>query len=271
MNKKILLSLPLFLTACGGGRGVPTLSIRQRFNTSKIRIGLFAIPTVLLAACGGGEDSSVPLALNLNAAYEAYTKSGTDLRGTVSGYCQGIREWTLTSARSGTTLDGKPALIQKEYESDFMVPNSNQFCKTFYGSSNGGNKSPIYYDPKTYVPISSGSNPPTTVYQNQIPFPTSVNAGSSGVWFDTITYSGTVPLATSIQTWQVTADTPTTLMLITNNKAYTYVGNQLLFNQSNYYRINANNTLTNLRKNIKPTGLVTRDGDQNIDEVYQQP
>ena len=86
-----------------------------------------------------------------------------------------------------------------------------------------------------------------------------------------MTYSGTVRLATSIQTWQVTADTPTTLMLITNNKAYTYVGNQLLFNQSNYYRINANNTLTNLRKNIKPTGLVTRDGDQNIDEVYQQP
>lgn len=60
-------------------------------------------------------------------------------------------------------------------------------------------------------------------------------------------------------------------MLITNNKAYTAVGNQLLFNQSNYYRINANNTLTNLRKNIKPTGFVTRDGDQNIDEVYQQP
>jgi hypothetical protein len=60
-------------------------------------------------------------------------------------------------------------------------------------------------------------------------------------------------------------------MLITNNKAYSYVGNQLLFNQSNYYRINANNTLTNLRKNIQPTALLTRDGDQNIYEVYQQP
>lgn len=235
MTKKILLILPLFVTACGG------------------------------------DDSFAPLTLNLNAAYEAYTKSGTNLKGVVSGYCQGIREWTLTPARSGTTLDDKPALVQNEYESDFMVANSNEFCKTFYGSSNGGNKSPIYYDPKTYVPISSGSNPPTTVYQNQIPFPTSVSDGSSGIWFDTITYRGSVPLATSIQTWSVTADTPTTLMLITNNKAYTYVGNQLLFNQSNFYRINANNTLTNLRKNIKPTGLVTRDGDQNIDEVYQEP
>jgi hypothetical protein len=233
---------------------------------------VFLIPTVLLAACGDGDSaSSFSPTLNLNAAFEAYTKSGTNLTGTVSGYCQGTRVWTLTSTRSGTTLDGKPALIQNEYESDFMVANSNQFCKTFYGSSDGGNKSPIYYDPQTYVPISSGSNPPTTVYQNQVPFPTSVTAGSSGIWFNTLTYQNSVPLATSIQSWAVTADTPTTLMLITNNKAYTYVGNQLLFNQSNYYRINANNTLTNIRKNIKPTGLVTRDGDQNIDEVYQQP
>jgi hypothetical protein len=248
----------------------------QQLKKTKLKLGLALLSTVMLAACGGGDSSSTSsssssLTLNLNAAYEKYTIGGSSITGTISGYCQGTKVWTLSPTYSGTTLDGKPALIQKEYESDFMVPNSNQFCKTFYGSSNGGNKSPIYYDPKTYVPISSGSNPPTTVYQNQIPFPTSVNAGSSGVWFDTITYSGTVPLATSIQTWQVTADTPTTLMLITNNKAYTYVGNQLLFNQSNYYRINANNTLTNLRKNIKPTGLVTRDGDQNIDEVYQQP
>jgi hypothetical protein len=235
MTKKILLILPLFVTACGG------------------------------------DDSSAPLTLNLNAAYEAYTKSGTNLTGTVSGYCQGTRVWTLTSTRSGTTLDGKPALIQAEYESDFMVANSNEFCKTFYGSSDGGNKNPIYYDPKTYVPITSGSNPPTTVYTNQIPFPTSVSDGSSGTWFNTLTYQNSVPVATSIQTWKVTADTPTTLMLITNNKAYSYVGNQLLFNQSDYYRVNANNTLTNLRKNIQPTGLVKLDGDQNIDEVYQQP
>jgi len=44
----------------------------------------------------------------------------------------------------------------------------------------------------------------------------------------------------------------------------------LLYNQSNYYRLNADNTLTNLRKNIQPTALLTGNGDQNIDEVYQQ-
>ena len=264
MNKMYIMNITSLL-----GSSLKKLLVS---SVNKKILLVFLLPTVLLAGCGDGDSaSSFSPSLNLNAAYEAYTKSGTDLKGTVSGYCQGTRLWTLTAARPGTTLDGKPALVQNELESDFMVADSNQFCKTFYGNSNGGNKSPIYYDPKTYVPINSGSNPPTTVYQNQVPFPTSVTAGSSGVWFDTLTYQNSVPVATSIQTWSVTADTPTTLMLITNNKAYTYVGNQLLFNQSNYYRINANNTLTNIRKNIKPTGLVTRDGDQNIDEVYQQP
>jgi hypothetical protein len=140
-------------------------------------------------------------------------------------------------------------------------------------------KTTNYYDPNTIVPINNGSNPPTTVYQNQVPFPTSVTAGSSGKWFDTITYENGRAVATSIQTWAVTADTPTTLTLITNNKAYTSAGNQLLFNQTTWYRINSDNTLTSLRKNIIATPLIIAGvtgttpsgGDQNIDEVYQQP
>jgi hypothetical protein len=59
-------------------------------------------------------------------------------------------------------------------------------------------------------------------------------------------------------------------LFITNNKAYTSVGNLLLFSQTTWYRLNANNTLTPLRKNIQPTALLTGNGDQNIDEVYQQ-
>jgi len=178
----------------------------------------------------------------------------------------------LTSAYSGTTLDGKPALIENEYETDFMAANSNKFCTTYlYSSNNGGKVYQSYYDPKTIVPISSGSNPPSTVYLNQVPFPTSVSDGSSGIWHNTVTYENSVPVASGVQTWSVTADTSTTLMLITSDKAYTYVGKQLLYNQTNYYRINADNTLTNLRKNIQPTALLTGNGDQNIDEVYQQP
>ena len=256
-------------------------------NKAKLTLGLSLISTVLLTACSGGGDSSSSSspssspALNLNAAFNKYTIGGSSISGTISGYCQGTRVWTLAPTSSGTTLDGTtPALIQNEYELDNLAANSNAFCTDFYGSNNISTvKATNYYDPNTIVPISNGSTPPTTVYQNQAPFPTSVTAGSSGKWFDTITYSNGRSSATSIQTWAVTADTPTTLTLITNNKAYTTVGNQLLFNQTTWYRINANNTLTSLRKNIIATplviGLVTgtipSGGDQNIDEVYQQP
>jgi hypothetical protein len=255
------------------------------FRKNFASIVLCSASIVLLSACGGGGSSSSltspsPLALNLNAAFNKYTIGGSSISGTISGYCQGVRVWTLGSTSSGKTLDGKPALIQNEYELDTMAANSNTFCKSFYGSNDITKvKAQNYYDPDTIVPISSGSNPPTTVYQNQFSFPTSVTAGSSGTWFNTITYDKGLPAATSIQTWVVTADTPTTLTLITNNKAYTSAGNQLLFNQTTWYRINADNTLTSLRKNIMATELVidlvtgtmTRGGDQNIDEVYQQP
>ena len=247
----------------------------QTLNKAKLKIGFSLMTIALLSACGGGGSSSTsptPLTLNLNSAWEKRVKGGSSVTGTISGYCQGTRVWTLTSAYSGTTLDGKPALIENEYETDFMAANSNKFCTTYlYSSNNGGKVYQSYYDPKTIVPISSGSNPPSTVYLNQVPFPTSVSDGSSGIWHNTVTYENSVPVASGVQTWSVTADTPTTLMLITSDKAYTYVGKQLLYNQTNYYRINADNTLTNLRKNIQPTALLTGNGDQNIDEVYQQP
>jgi hypothetical protein len=162
-----------------------------------------------------------------------------------------------------------------------MASNSNAFCRSFYKNTDITKvKATNYYDPNTLVPISSGSNPPTTLYANQIPLPTSVTAGSSGAWFNTLTIAdGKIPAATSTQTWAVVADTATTLTLITNNKAYTTVGNQLLFNQTTWYRINSDNTLTAFRKNIMATelviGLITgttpSGGDQNIDEVYEQP
>ncbi|NQW69718.1 MAG: hypothetical protein HQ457_04990 [Betaproteobacteria bacterium] len=248
----------------------------QLLKMANFKLGLALLSTALLAACGGGDSSSSSsssssLTLNLNAAYENHTKGGSSITGTISGYCQGTRVWTLSPTFSGTTLDGKPALLQNEYELDNLAANSNEFCKTFYSSNDISKvKYTIYYDPNTLVPISSGSNPPTTVYENQVPFPTSVSDGSSGKWFNTISFEKGIPVATGIQTWEVRADTPTTLMFITNNKAYTSVGNLLLFNQTTYYRLNANNTLTPLRKNIQPTTLLTGDGDQNIDEVYQQ-
>jgi len=187
----------------------------QLLKTANFKLGLALLSTAMLAACGGGDSSSsTSPTLNLNSAWEKRVVGGSSVTGTISGYCQGTRVWTLTSSYSGTTLDGKPALIENEYETDFMAANSNKFCTTYlYTSNNGGKVYQSYYDPKTYVPISSGSNPPTTVYLNQVPFPTSVSAGSSGTWHNTVTYENGVPVAAGIQTWSVTADTPTTLML----------------------------------------------------------
>jgi hypothetical protein len=251
------------------------------FNKTKLKLALPLLSVIILAACGGG-GSTGPVALNLNAAFNKYTIGGASISGPISGYCQGTKVLTFAPTSSGTTRDNTtPALIQNEYELDTMVANSNAFCTSFYKNNDITQvKTQNYYNPDIIVPINNGNNPPTTVYQNQVPFPTSVTAGSSGKWFDTITYNNGTASATSIQTWAVTADTPTTLTLITNNKAYTAVGNQLLFNQTTWYRINANNTLKSLRKNIRVTqlgitvfsgGAITGGGDQNIDEDYEQP
>jgi len=244
----------------------------QLLKTANFKLGLALLSTAMLAACGGGDSSSsTSPTLNLNAAYEKHTKEGSSVTGTISDYCQGTRIWTLSPTYSGKTLDGKSALLQNEYELDTMAANSNKFCKSFYGNNNINQvKYLIYYDPTTLVPISSGSNPPSTVYSDQVPFPTAVTAGSSGNWFNTVTYENGVPAISGIQTWEVKADTSTTLTLITNNKAYTYVGKLPLFNQTTTYRINADNTLTDLSKNIQATALVTGDGNQTINEVYQQ-
>jgi len=232
---------------------------------------VFLIPTVLLAACGdGGSSLSIPPTLNLNAAYSSYVKAGSSVTGDISGYCQGTRVWTLSATYSGTTLDGKPALISNDSESDVMAANSSKFCTNLYSSNMGGKVYKIYYDPTTLVPITNGSNPPGTVYSNQVPLPTSVTAGSSGNWFTTLTYENSVPAIEGVLTWSVTADTPTTLLFTTLDTAYTVAGKLLLYKSYTTYRINADNTLTDLRKNIQVTTIATGgQGDQNIYEVYK--
>ena len=267
--KKILLSRSLCVSACDGDREVATSSVQQLFNKSKIKLGLFLIPTVLLVACGDGDSSSSSSpTLNLNAAYSSYVKGGSSVTGEISGYCQGTKVWTFTPTYSGTTLDGKAAIIADESQSDLLVANSNKFCMSYYSSK----AYQVYYDPTTVVPITNGSKPPGTVYSNQVPLPDSVTAGSSGTWFTTLTYENSLPVIESTLTWAVTADTPTTLLFTTTNTAYTFEGKKLLYNSITTYRLNANNTLTDLRKNVQVTAIVTGgQGDQNIYEVYQQP
>ena len=271
VDKKILSTLPLFETACGGESEVLTSCLQQMFNKSRITLGLSLIPIVLLTACGDGDStSSSSPTLNLNAAYSSYVKAGSSVTGDISGYCEGTKVWTLSPTYSGTTLDGKPAIISNDTESDVLAANSSKFCTNFYSSNMGGKVYKIYYDPTTLVPITNGSNPPGTVYSNQVPLPTSVTAGSSGNWFTTLTYENSIPAIEGVLTWSVTADTPTTLLFTTLDTAYTVAGKLLLYKSYTTYRINADNTLTDLRKNIQVTTIATGgQGNQNIYEVYK--
>ncbi len=84
VKKKILLTLPMCVTASDGDREVATSCVQQLFNKSKIKLGLFLIPTVLLVACGDGDNSSSSCpTLNLNAANSSYVKGGSSVTGEV--------------------------------------------------------------------------------------------------------------------------------------------------------------------------------------------
>ena len=248
-------------------------------NTQEIKkrvalTGLVCLASVSILACGGGGDSSAASTaptLNLNAAYKSFIIDGSTETGVISGYCQGARVLNYSATYSGTTLDGTPALISNNTETDTLAPNSSQFCKSFYSSNNGGQVYKIYYDPSTIVPITSGSNPKAYVYSNQVAPPTSVTVGSTGTLFTYQDYLGTpVPITSGVLTWAVTADTPTTLLWTTTDTSTLIATGQIVYKSITTYRLNANNTLKDLYKHIEASTIATQgQGDQNIYEVYQ--
>ena len=241
-------------------------------NTIKKHFGLAAllsVTTITLFACGGG--SSSPPTLNLFAAYKTFAEEGYFLTGVISGYCQGTRAQTFQRGSLGVNPnDNASALIQNVSEIDVLIPSQQpSLCSEFYGNP----AFTVYYDPATMTPMSDliGTG---YVYANQVALPTSVTAGSKGTYYTSEKYktiNGSQVLQfNTVNTWEVKADTPTTLLYITTNTATAPApGGQLLYKSITTYRLNANNTLTDLNKNIQASSLVTRDGDQNIYETYQ--
>ena len=248
----------------------------QLLKTTKLKLGLALLSTVMLAACGGGDSSSSSSpTLNLNAAYTTWVKGGSTISGTVSGYCQGTRKQTLSPTVSGKTLSGVAALISYESEIDTLVAGSSEFCKSLY-SYNGSTSNPIYFDPTNYTPITSGATkngyPLGLVWSNQAAPPTSVTAGATGTLATYEDYTGdsSRPTTYGSRTWRVEADSATTLLWVTTDTSKVYGTELLIYTSITTYRINANNTLTSLKKEVQATTIATKGaGDQTVYETYQ--
>jgi hypothetical protein len=244
----------------------------QMFHTLKKYFGLatlLSVTTITLFACGGGSSSSPTL--NLFAAYKTFAEEGYFLPGVISGYCQGTRAQTFQpGVPDGVNPNSnEPAFIQNVSETDVLAPNQSQLCRTFYSNP----AFTVYFDPDAFTPQSDliGSG---YVYANQVALPTSVTAGSKGTYYTSEKFDTTGPnpvlVTKTVNTWEVKADTATTLLYITTNTATT-PSDQLLYKSITTYRLNANNTLTDLRKNIQLSNIASGgNGDQNIYETYEQ-
>lgn len=226
-----------------------------------------ALPLIVIA-CGGGSSSSPTL--NLFAAYKTFAEEGYFLTGVISGYCQGTRAQTFKPGIKDGDYPydtNKKALIQEVSEIDALGPSQPILCNSFYSNPSFT----VYYDPATITPMSDLSGTGYE-YTNQVALPTSVTAGSKGTYYTSekfTTGDNPVLVFNTVNTWEVKADTPTTLLYITTNTATTPApGGQLLYKSITTYRLNANNTLTDLKKNIQASNLVTGSGDQNIYETY---
>ena len=229
---------------------------------------------LFLAACGGEGDSSSVTAsptLNASAAFSSYIVNGSSVNAIISGACAGTRKLTYSATYSGKTFAGIAALVSNNSEVDNLVPNSPAPCLSFYSSNNGGQVYKVFYDPTTVLPLTSGSTPPGYVYSNQQPLSTSVTAGSKGTIATYLDYTGTTaPVRSGVISYEITADTPTSLLFTTTDASTVIKTGERAYDSITTYRLNANNTLTDLRKNIQIfSGLTGVPAVVNIYEVYQ--
>jgi len=71
------------------------------------------------------------------------------------------------------------AFLTNVSEIDVLAPpNQPQLCANFYSNP----AFVVYYNPVTFIPLTDGGNPKGYVYENQVPYPTSVTVGSKGTF-----------------------------------------------------------------------------------------
>ena len=231
-----------------------------------------ALP-LLIAACGGGGDSSSSSTpaptLNLNAAYVDYIKTGNTTTSTISGYCSGTSVVTNTAATLGKNGAGVAAYIVNNTEKDTISASSPTVCSTgIYDSNGGGQVYQLYYDPTTLLPISSAFTPKYYVYSSQQAAPTSVTAGSAGTLYTFQDYKGGAsPVNSAIVTYAVSADSASTLLVTTTETSTVVSTGAPYYTLTTTYRLNANNTLSQISRKVQAYNAATGVGDVTTNEV----
>jgi len=225
-----------------------------------------ALP-LFIAACGGGGDSSSSTTpaptLNLNAAYVDYMKTGNQTTRTISGGCSGTEVETNSAAYSGKNGAGVTGLIINNSVVDTISASSPKVCSTKLFSGTGSiDKN--FYDATTLLPVTNGYTPQYNVYSNQQAFPTSVTAGSAGTIYTYQDFNGTSsPVSSAIVTYAVSADSASTL-LVTITETSTLVSGAPYYTAATTYRLNANNTLSEISQKATVYNSVTGIGDLAI-------
>jgi hypothetical protein len=237
MKKLIYLALPLFIVACGGG--------------------------------GDSSSSTTPSpTLNLNAAYVANIQTGSQTTSTISGYCSGTTVVTNSAAYSGKNGAGVTALKVNNNQVDTIPATNTTLCKQIYDSNDGGQTYINFYDATTSLPISDGYTPKYIVITSSQSFPTSVTSGASGTFYTYQDYKGGAsPVTSGVVTYAVSADSASTL-LVTLTDAQTVISSGAPYaTVATVYRLNANNTVSQVSKKLQGNNAATGSGDLVINET----
>ena len=200
-----------------------------------------ALSASLLAACGGG-GGGAPVesttSFNLSDGYKARIASGATDNFNISGGCEGTAT-IKTEPSASATFEGVAGYSSAQTSTVNFTKNCQPPTKTVTGST--------FYNIK-YVPIGQSINggdyskfqaPPADL-------PAAVKVNDSGTIATLITYessTSTVPTGKRVLSYEIKADTSTTVL--TNIITRTYdAANNLLVTQTSSYRTAVNGSLT---------------------------
>lgn len=219
-----------------------------------------------VVACGGGSgggssNSSSPLTLNLNEAYASMLKNGNSVLYTLAGDCTGTSSQTSLPGYDGKNWANPPieaAVVEKlQFDSLSTESKASVACSRVFNSNNGDINT-TFYSKNYQTVVNSGGSNYWEVYSEQSPLPTTVTAGSSGTLYKWKNYQGAsstsgAPVTRGDVTYAVAADSDSSLLVTITETGYDEATGKLGWTWTTTYRLNSNNTLTNLSFAINAT------------------